>query len=43
VAEAPAGAARAALEVAAVGLGFEIERSNIEALGTCPTCREAAA
>jgi Fur family transcriptional regulator, zinc uptake regulator len=42
VAEAPAGAARAALDDAARGLGFVIERSNIEALGTCPSCRASA-
>lgn len=43
VAEAPAGAARVALEAAAGALGFAVERSNIEALGTCPACRAAAA
>jgi Fur family transcriptional regulator, zinc uptake regulator len=43
VAEAPAGAARAALEAAAETLGFVIERSNIEAVGTCPACRDVAA
>lgn len=43
VAEAPAFPVRAALDVAAAGLGFVIERSNIEALGLCPACNEAAA
>ena len=37
VAEAPAAAVRAALDAAALALGFAIERSNIEALGQCPT------
>jgi Fur family zinc uptake transcriptional regulator len=32
---------RAALDAAAADLGFVIERSNVEALGLCPTCREA--
>jgi Fur family transcriptional regulator, zinc uptake regulator len=42
VAEAPAGAALMALEEAAGDLGFMIERSNIEAVGTCPACRDVA-
>jgi Fur family transcriptional regulator, zinc uptake regulator len=42
VAEAPASAVRDALDRAAAAIGFEIERSNIEALGLCPTCRKAA-
>jgi Fur family zinc uptake transcriptional regulator len=42
VAEAPAAAARAALDSAALALGFTVERSNIEATGLCPACREAA-
>lgn len=41
VAEAPAAPVRAALDAAAVGLGFTVERSNIEALGLCPACRGA--
>jgi len=41
VAETPAASVRAALEAAAASLGFRIERSNIEALGLCPACREA--
>ena len=43
VAEAPAAPVRAALDAAAAALGFTIERSNIEALGLCPTCQKAAA
>jgi len=43
VAEAPAAPVRAALDQAASDLGFAIERSNIEALGLCPTCRPGAA
>ena len=41
VAEAPAAPVRAALEAAAGAVGFTVERSNIEALGLCPACREA--
>lgn len=43
VAEADADSVRSALEDAASGLGFIIERSNIEALGLCPACREREA
>lgn len=43
VAEAPAAPVRAALDDAAASLGFVIERSNIEALGLCPACRETGA
>ena len=43
VAEAPAAPVRAALDVAAGGLGFVIERSNVEALGLCPACQGIAA
>jgi Fur family transcriptional regulator, zinc uptake regulator len=43
VAEAPATPVRAALDVAAEGLGFVIERSNVEALGLCPACQGVAA
>lgn len=39
VAEAPAAPVRAALDEAAAGLGFAIERSNVEALGLCPACQ----
>jgi Fur family transcriptional regulator, zinc uptake regulator len=41
VAEAEAGPIRAALDDAAARVGFSIERSTIEALGLCPSCREA--
>ena len=40
VAEAPDTALQKALDEAAGKIGFEIERSNIEATGLCPTCRE---
>ena len=43
VAEAPAAPVRAALDQAAAGLGFMIERSNIEALGLCPACQDVPA
>ena len=43
VAEAPAAPVRAALDRAALALGFAIERSNIEALGLCPACQTGAA
>lgn len=43
VAEAPAAPVRAALDSAAAALGFVIERSNVEALGLCPSCQDAAA
>jgi Fur family transcriptional regulator, zinc uptake regulator len=42
VAEAPAQTTRAALDRAAAGLGFEVERSTIEALGLCPACQVTA-
>ena len=42
VSEAAATPVRAALDTAAAGVGFVIERSTIEALGLCPLCREAA-
>ena len=41
VAEADAGPTRTALEGSAAALGFEVERSTIEALGLCPACRTA--
>ena len=41
VAEAPDERIRDALEAAASGIGFELRRSNVEAVGTCPSCREA--
>lgn len=43
VAEAPALAVRAALDAAAASLGFQVERSTVEALGLCPGCQEQAA
>ena len=43
VAEAPAAPVRAALDKAAAGLGFVIERRNVEALGLCPACQGVAA
>lgn len=42
VAEAPAVQVRMALNAAAAKLGFQINRSSIEAVGQCPACREAA-
>ncbi len=38
VAEAPAGAVREAMETSAKGIGFVVERMNVEALGLCPGC-----
>ena len=43
VAEAPAAPVRAALDAAASAMGFAVERTNIEALGLCPSCQGAAA
>jgi len=43
VAEAPGGQVLAALEGVAAPLGFAVERATVEALGLCPTCREAGA
>lgn len=43
VAEAPAEAPRQALEAAAEGVGFVVERASIEASGLCPSCRGAGA
>ena len=43
VAEAPAAPVRAALDGAAAELGFVIERSTVEALGTCPACQSVPA
>lgn len=43
VAEAPAGGLRQALEAAAEGVGFAVERASIEASGLCPLCRGGAA
>lgn len=41
VAETSAAPVLAALTQAATAIGFEIERSNIEALGLCPACAAA--
>jgi Fur family zinc uptake transcriptional regulator len=43
VAEAEAAAVTGALEQAAATQGFAVERSTVEALGTCPACRTEAA
>jgi Fur family zinc uptake transcriptional regulator len=43
VAEAPAEVVRGAVEAAARDIGFSVERMNVEALGLCPACAEAAA
>jgi Fur family transcriptional regulator, zinc uptake regulator len=42
VAEAEASAARQSLEAEAARTGFAVERTTIEALGLCPSCRAAA-
>ncbi len=42
VAEAEAEAVTAALSAAAAAQGFAVDRSTVEALGTCPACRGAA-
>lgn len=39
VSEAPAVPVITALQAAAAASGFQIERSNIEALGLCPSCQ----
>lgn len=43
VAEAPGIQVRAALDAAAAGVGFAVERATVEALGLCPGCREGGA
>ena len=43
VAEAAGQAVRAALDGAAAGAGFVVERATVEAVGLCPACKEAAA
>lgn len=43
VAEAPGDRVRAALDEAAAAMGFQVERSTVEALGLCPACKAAAA
>ncbi len=42
VAEAPATAARAALESAAEATGFRVEFASLEAVGLCPACAVSA-
>jgi Fur family zinc uptake transcriptional regulator len=42
VAETSAAEVAAALDQAASGLGFTIERANIEAVGLCPNCQVGA-
>jgi Fur family transcriptional regulator, zinc uptake regulator len=42
LAETPAEPVRAALEAAALTVGFTVERTNVEALGLCPNCKAAA-
>ncbi|MFO1175318.1 MAG: transcriptional repressor [Paracoccaceae bacterium] len=43
VAEAPGTGVRAAIDQAALGAGFAVERTTVEVLGLCPACQEAAA
>ena len=43
VAEAAGAPVRAAVEAAAAGMGFAVERTTVEALGLCPACAGAAA
>ncbi len=40
VAETSGQSLRTALDAAAEGIGFSVERANIEAIGQCPKCRE---
>lgn len=42
VGEVPEAAASAALRQSADRIGFQIDRMNLEAVGTCPACRERA-
>ena len=42
VAEAAGSEVRAALDAAAAAMGFQVERSTVEALGLCPACQEAS-
>jgi Fur family transcriptional regulator, zinc uptake regulator len=42
LAEVPAGRVRAALEGAAAGTGFRVERASLEAVGLCPGCAAGA-
>ncbi|ARE40179.1 Zinc uptake regulation protein ZUR [Rhodovulum sp. P5] len=41
VAEAPGADVASALEQAAAGMDFRVDRMNVEAVGLCPICREA--
>jgi len=43
LAEAPARPVRAAVEAAAVAIGFSVERMTVETLGLCPGCQGQAA
>ncbi|HEY0213055.1 MAG TPA: Fur family transcriptional regulator [Paenirhodobacter sp.] len=43
VAEAPGAPVRTALDQAAAGMGFTVERASIEAVGLCPNCATEAA
>lgn len=38
MAEVPASDARAAIDSVATGMGFEVERVSLEAVGLCPSC-----
>lgn len=40
IAEAAGREVRSAMDAAAADLGFAIDRTSIEAVGTCPACRE---
>lgn len=42
VAEAPGAGVGHALNKAADNIGFKIDRSNVETVGTCPSCQKAA-
>ncbi|MBV0910881.1 transcriptional repressor [Anianabacter salinae] len=42
VAEAPGEAVRGALDAAGKAIGFRLKRANVEAVGLCPNCAEAA-
>lgn len=42
IAEAPAAEIRPALDDTAKSMGFTVERISLEALGLCPSCKEAA-
>ena len=42
IAEAPTEEVTAAIDRAGKAIGFTVERSNVEAIGRCPACRDAA-